>query len=105
MNIHNKSSVIEFGRKHSDCREQLQLWFNDVSSMQWKKRNDVKKDFVTASVIGNNRVVFNIKGNKYRLIAEMNYLKGWAFIKFIGTHAAYDAVEAETIDRYKSQRK
>jgi mRNA interferase HigB len=100
MNIYNKSTIAEFILKHSDCKGQLILWYNDVSLKNWKSPKDVKRDFGTASIIGNNRVVFNIKGNKYRIIVAMNYERGWAQIKFIGTHAQYDRINAETVDDF-----
>lgn len=100
MNIYNKSSLISFWKKYSSSKHALELWYNDVSSKKWKKPNDVKKDYAVASILPNNRVVFNIKGNDYRLITEMNYAKGWVFIKFIGTHAAYDKVDATTINLF-----
>ena len=105
MNIHNKSSLAGFWKKHADCKEVLELWYDDVSELEWMKPNDVKKAYVSASIIKNDRVVFNMKGNKYRLIVEMNYTKGWAFVKFIGTHTEYDKVNAETVDLYKAKRK
>jgi mRNA interferase HigB len=100
LNIYNKSSLINFWKKHPDCKNQLELWFDDVSGKRWKKPNDVKKDYATASIIQNSRVVFNIKGNDYRLIAELNYNKGWCFIKFIGTHAEYDKIEAKSVNLF-----
>jgi mRNA interferase HigB len=65
MNIYNKSTIAEFILKHADSKGPLSLWFHDVSLKNWKSPKDVKRDFGTASIIGNNRVVFNIKGNKY----------------------------------------
>lgn len=61
-----------------------------MESKNWKRPSDVIRDFNTARTIGNNRAIFLINRNDYRLIAEINYQKGWVFIKFIGTHAAYD---------------
>jgi len=63
----------------------------------WKTPNDVKQTFATASILKDNRIVFNIKGNSYRLIAKFNYQKQWIFIRFIGTHKAYDEIDANTI--------
>jgi mRNA interferase HigB len=100
MNVYNKSTIAEFILKHSDCKVQLMLWYNDVTRKHWKSPKDVKGDFGTASIIGNNRVVFNIKGNKYRIIVAMNYDRSWAQIKFIGTHAQYDRINAETVDDF-----
>lgn len=105
MNIYNRSTILEFCRKHSGAKKQLILWYNDVLSKNWKTPNDVKADFAAASIINRQRVVFNIKGNDYRLIAEINYQKGWLFIKFIGTHAEYDKVDAAAVNLYGPAKK
>jgi len=100
MNIYNRSSLIRFYEKHPDCKATLEKWYHDVLAKDWKKPSDVTRDFNTARTIKNNRAVFKINENDYRLIAAVNYQKGWVFIKFIGTHAAYDRVDAPTIDLY-----
>lgn len=101
MNIYNRSTIIKFYEKHPDCKETLERWYHDVLAKTWKKPGDVTSDFNTARTVRNNRVVFEINRNDYRLIAEINYDKGWLFIKFIGTHAAYDKVDATTVDVFK----
>jgi len=63
----------------------------------WKNPNDVKKTYASASILKQGRVVFNIKGNAYRLITRINFEKQWMFIRFIGTHEEYDKIDAETI--------
>src|SRR5687767_14629053 len=100
MNIHNRGTLIKFWKKHGDSKNALELWYHDVSSKRWQKPSDVIIDFSTADILNNERVVFNIKGNKYRLVASINYPKGWLFIKFIGTHADYDKINAITIEVY-----
>jgi len=100
MNIHNKGTLVKFWLKHSDSKKNLELWYNDVGSKKWEKPSDVICDFATADIIANSRVVFNIKGNKYRLVAGINYQKGWLFIKFIGSHAEYDKIDVEKIEAY-----
>jgi mRNA interferase HigB len=100
MNIYNESTIKAFVKTFPDSNKALNLWYHDVTSKRWKNPNEVKKDFASASIIGNNRVVFNIKGNDYRLIVDFNYIKGWGFIKFIGTHKEYDKVDAKTVDLY-----
>jgi mRNA interferase HigB len=105
MNIYNRSSLTSFYEKHPDCKETLEKWYHDVSSKRWKKPGDVTKDFNTARTIKNSRAIFNINRNDYRLIAEINYQKGWAFIKFIGTHAEYDIVDVELIDLFTAKKK
>ncbi len=68
--------------------------------MDWQKPSDVLQDFPDADPIKNNRVVFNIAGNKYRLIVQLSYLRQWVFIKFIGSHAEYDRIDAAMVDNY-----
>ncbi|MBA4167158.1 MAG: type II toxin-antitoxin system HigB family toxin [Chitinophagaceae bacterium] len=101
MNIYNRSSLTGFYRKHADSRLTLEKWCHDVMAKYWKKPGDVTRDFNSARTVGNNRAIFKINDNDYRLIAEINYQKEWVFIKFIGTHIQYDKVNAETVDVYK----
>ncbi len=103
MNIYNRSSLISFYSVHNDCRQALEKWYHDISTKKWDKPTDVTRDFNTARTIKNNRVIFNINKNDYRLIAEVNYQKGWVFIKFIGTHSEYDMVDAATVDLFKQK--
>ena len=105
MNIYNRSSLIAFYRKHPDCKDTLEKWYHDVESKNWKRPSDVTRDFNTARTVGNNRAIFLINRNDYRLIAEINYQKAWVFIKFIGKHAAYDKVDAETVDMFKPKNR
>lgn len=100
MNIYNFDTLKSYWLKHSQSKKTLELWYVDVKSKNCKKPGEVKKDFATARIIRNNRIVFNIKGNDYRLMVEFNYQKGWAFVKFIGTHVEYDKIDAERIDVY-----
>ncbi len=104
MNIYNRSSLISFYKKHPDCKETLEKWYHDVASKQWEKPGDVTREFNTSRTIRNNRAIFEITHNDYRLIAEINYQKGWVFIKFIGTLAAYDKADAETVDLFKPEK-
>jgi len=92
-----KKTLRDFWEKHADSEQYLKTWYDTARTSDWKNPNDIKNTFVNASIIGHNRVVFNIKGNSYRLIVQFNYARQWAFIRFIGTHAEYDRVNAETI--------
>ncbi len=105
MNIYNRSSLTAFYRKHPDCKETLEKWYHDVESKRWRRPGDVTQDCSTARTVGNDRAIVRINHNDYRLIAEINYQKAWVFIKFIGTHAAYDKVEAETVDMFKHKKR
>lgn len=83
------------GRK--DSEEQLKALYNEAKQAKWQTPNEVKEQFRSASIIGENRVVFNICGNKYRLIVKINYEAQWVFIRFVGTHKEYDKIDAITI--------
>ena len=105
MNIYNKSSIIEFYARHADAKVALQIWYEEVEMKSWKTPNKLKADYGgSVSVLKNNRVVFDIKGNDYRLVAVINYENGWLFIKFIGTHVEYDRIDANTVDLYKAKK-
>ncbi len=92
-----KRVLREYWKKHSDCEQYLKTWYETAKTSNWKTPNDIKKTYTNVSFLNNNRVVFNIKGNSYRLIVKFNYKRQWAFIRFIGTHAEYDKINAETI--------
>jgi len=97
MRVFSKKVLREFWEKHEDAKQQLVSWYSEAVKTNWRTPEDVKRNYVKASIIGNNRVVFNICGNKYRLIVKINYGYGWVFIKFIGTHKEYDKINAEKI--------
>lgn len=84
-------------REFSDSEQYLKTWYETAKASDWKSPNDIKKSYINASILKNSRVVFNIKGNSYRLIVKFNYERQWAFIRFVGTHAEYDEINADTI--------
>lgn len=92
-----KRTLREFWFKHSDCEEQLKSWHKEAIESNWNSPQDIKNDYPSASFLQDNRVVFNIKGNKYRLIVKINYDFALIWIRFIGTHAEYDKINASTI--------
>jgi mRNA interferase HigB len=81
----------------SGPKEYLETWYETVKGARWEKPTDIRNFYATISILKNSRVVFNIKGNDYRLVAKINYRKQWLFIRFIGTHAEYDKIDANTI--------
>lgn len=83
--------------QHPDAEQALRGWFHDAKRADWKIPSDIKAVYRNASIIGNNRVVFNIKGNQYRLIVAIQYQFGLVYIRFIGTHREYDKIDATTI--------
>lgn len=92
-----KKTLKDFWVKYSDCEEQLKAWHKEASEARWASPQDIKDDYPSASFLQDNRVIFNIKGNKYRLIVKINYDFGLIWIRFVGTHAAYDKINALTI--------
>ncbi len=97
MRILSRSTLRNFWEIHPNAEEALKTWYYEASHANWQNPVDVKTIHRNASVIANNRVVFNIKGNTYRLIVSIRYDIGIIFIRFIGTHAEYDKVDATTI--------
>lgn len=92
-----KKILRDFWEAHPECEQQLKCWYREAERGQWKSPNQLKRQYPSASILENNRIVFNIKGNKYRLVARINYDFGIVWIRFIGTHAQYDKINAETI--------
>jgi len=97
LRIISKKIVREFWEKHADSQQQLKSWFQETSAVQWKGPKDIKKEYLSASFLAYNRVVFNIKGNTYRLIVKINYDYSMIWIRFVGTHAEYDKIDATKI--------
>ena len=97
MRVIAKKILREFWNKHKDCEQQLKSWFQEAASSKWKNSNEIKLEYPTASIIGDNRIVFNIKGNTYRLIIKINFDYQMIWIRFIGTHSEYDKINAKTI--------
>jgi mRNA interferase HigB len=105
MNIYNRSALIAFYQKHPDCKQTLEKWYHDVNSKSWRRPGDITSDFNTARTIKNDRAIFEINRNDYRLIIAVNFIKQWVFIKFVGTPAQYDKVNAEIVDLYRAKKK
>ncbi|MFM7600182.1 MAG: type II toxin-antitoxin system HigB family toxin [Pseudanabaena sp.] len=97
MRILSRNTLRDFWKSHSDAEDALKTWYYEASHANWQSPTDIKANYRNASIIANNRVVFNIKGNSYRLIVAIRYDIGTVFIKFIGTHTEYDRVDAATI--------
>ena len=97
MRVFAKKILREFWEKQNDSEEQLKTWYNEASKAVWATPNDMKSEYPKASILKSGRVVFNICGNKYRLIVQINYSRRWVFIRFIGTHIEYDKIDANKI--------
>jgi len=92
-----KKILREFWEKHNDCEQQLKAWFQETSKAKWTTPNEIKSEYPSASIVGNDRIVFNIKGNTYRLIVKINFDYQMIWIRFVGTHTEYDKVNTKTI--------
>jgi mRNA interferase HigB len=97
MRIHNRSTIRTYAQAHADVAEPLWAWFAEVEQANWAGPNDVKLRYPSASILVNDRVVFNIKGNSYRVIVAVKYMFHVVYIRFIGTHAEYDQIDASTV--------
>ena len=97
MRIIAKRTLREFWSKHADAEQPLKAWHDEILKASWPKPSDIKAMYRNASFVANNRVVFNIAGNKYRLVAAIDYRRQALFIKFVGTHAEYDRVNVEKV--------
>jgi mRNA interferase HigB len=84
-------------RRYADVEQPLKAWHSEARKADWTTPQEIKVQYRNASFVQNNRVVFNIAGNKYRLIVKVNYAYGIVYVRFIGTHRQYDAIDAETI--------
>ena len=97
MRIIAKKTLRDFWTKYTNCEQELKAWYQEASKANWESPKDIKLEYPTASFLQNNRVVFNIKGNHYRLIVRVNYDYKIIWIRFIGTHAQYDKIDANKI--------
>lgn len=102
MRVIARSSLVKFWTRpeYTDAKGALHSWYDEAIKADWKTPQEVKAQYGNASICGNNRVVFNIAGNKYRLVVEMQYRAGIAWVKFIGTHSSYDQINVETVNEY-----
>lgn len=97
MVVISKTIIREFGLKHADANDALNDWFDTVSEVDWSNLADMKQTFNSVDYVGNERYVFNIKGNRYRLVTMIFLDIRTVFIRFIGTHADYNKIDATTI--------
>ena len=98
MRVFNRRTLIDFFRKHPDAEQSLRLWFSQVNKANWRGPQDIKATFRSADFLPGNRVVFNIKGNAYRVVVQVKYRPLYlVYIRFVGTHAAYDKIDAATV--------
>lgn len=92
------AALKAFWQKHPDAAQLLKAWFEEASKATWTQPSDIRAQYRSASILKNRRVVFNIKGNDYRLVVAVAYRLQIVYVKFIGTHQQYDAIDAHTIE-------
>jgi mRNA interferase HigB len=97
MRIISRSTLRAFWGKHADAEQTLRAWFKFASAADWTSPAAVKRDYASASILEDNRVCFNIGGNKYRLVVKINYAYRIIYIRFVGTHAQYDKVDVTKV--------
>jgi mRNA interferase HigB len=97
MRITSRQIIDECCKKHTNSAEALKAWLNEAESAHWKSPMEIKSRYPSADILHDNRVVFNIKGNKFRLIVKIHYPVQIVQIRFAGTHAEYDKIDAESV--------
>jgi mRNA interferase HigB len=97
MRIIAKKALQEFWQRHPDAEDPLLAWYREVEQEDWDNPAKIKVKYRSASILGDNRVVFNIKGNDYRLVVKINYRYRVVYIRFVGTHKEYDEINAEEV--------
>jgi|ERR1700716_2857752 mRNA interferase HigB len=98
MRIFARRTILDFCERHPAAKQQALAWHDEAAKATWANPQDIKNRYASASFVGGNRVVFNLKGDDYRSITAIAYRIGAVSIKFIGTHTEYDKVEAETVE-------
>lgn len=98
MNIVAVKFLRSFWEKHPDAEQPLKSWVDEVRKATWTQPAEIKEQYRNASILKNRRVVFNIKGNDYRLVVSVAYHYLAVYVKFVGTHNEYDAIDTETVE-------
>ena len=98
MKVIAVSTLKRFWNRHPDAEQALKAWYDEAKHATWSKPQDIRNHYANASFVARNRVVFNIKGNDYRLVVAVAYRFQALYIKFIGTHAEYDRIDAATVE-------
>lgn len=98
MRVIAVAALRTFWQQRPDAEQPLKAWFEEASKASWTQPSDIKAQYRSASILKNRRVVFDIKGNEYRLIVAIAYKLQIVYVKFIGTHRQYDAIDVHTIE-------
>jgi mRNA interferase HigB len=97
VNVISRKTLVEFYEGHADVREPLEIWYRVCKKAVWNSFNEVQQAYPTADVVGDDRVVFNIKGNKYRLVARFSFRYKVIQVKWIGPHSKYDSIDVSKV--------
>jgi mRNA interferase HigB len=97
VNVVSRPILIAFWTKHPEAEAALSAWYNQARAAEWRTPQDIRAQFNSADFLGDNRVVFDVGGNKYRVIVRISYTFKQVLIKFVGTHAEYDKIDAATV--------
>jgi len=97
MRIIAHRTIVNYGKQYSDAKTALDSWYKTAKAVVWKDFQDIKKTFNSVNYVGNQRYVFNIKGNNYRLVGKILFVQQIIYIRFIGTHKEYDEINCSTI--------
>ncbi|WP_226020557.1 type II toxin-antitoxin system HigB family toxin [Serratia symbiotica] len=98
MKIISIATLKSFWEQYPDAEQPLKSWLDEAKKANWQSPMEIKELYRSASILKNSRVVFNIKGNDYRLVISIFYAAGWVYIKFIGTHKHYDKIDVNTVE-------
>jgi len=93
MNVVNRELLVKAGQRHADAGKQMDVWFSEVTQADWAGPNEIRQRYASASFLADNVVIFNIRGNRYRLVVKVNYPARIVLIKWFGTHAEYDKLK------------
>ena len=97
MRIFSKKMLREFWEDHAEAKAGLQAWYEEALRVNWQAPSEIKRIHANASILSDIRVVFNIQGNAFRLVVKIHYDRGFVYVRFVGTHAEYDRIDAGTI--------
>lgn len=97
MRIITRKALVDFYTKHADAKIALEEWYNKAKKAQWSTFADIKRDFNSVDSVGNQRYVFNIKGNNCRLVVVVKFTPNTIHIRFVGTHKDYDRIDCKNI--------
>jgi len=99
MRLISRKHLKDFCERHPDAKAPLDAWYHEVKRANWKNFADIRLKYRSADVVAGNRVIFNIGGNKYRLVVKVAYKVGVVYVKFVGTHEEYDKIDVREVDQ------